>query len=431
MIIGERMNEGALLYVGVWDNIGPLSAWVYRLIDFAFGRSQLALQIIGLIVFFFQIFYMNYVALRHKMFNENNYVPALFYGIFGLILFDIITLSPQMLGLTFVLLSVNHLFNHVESRNKTDSNLLNIGLYTGIASLFYLPYLTIIFVHIVGLIFFTNTIRRRYLLLIYGVSIPLVICWLIYVWYDGANNLFENFFHSLFTINTTKFLSFKSISILGGSSILLFLLASIKTLSGFGYTIFQVRIQKVMFFAAMVTLCVFILYSSKDGYSLIMFFPWVAFFFTHFFLKIRNPLKRELGFLVYFLTIIIMYFSVTYKLFNVDTLINYDTILIELNNEEEAYSGAKTLILGPDIQPYSFSKQATPYFNWELSRKQLENLNYYDNLQEINKNIRSDMPEFIIDQVGLAPKLFDQIPMIGSEYELISKGVYKRIASSN
>ena len=258
MIVGERMNEGALLYVGIWDDIGPLSAWIYRSANYLFGRSQLVLQIIGLLLFLFQISYLNFISLKHKMYNENNYLPAFFYGILGLTFFNIITLSPQQLGLTFILFSMNSLFNHIETRNKNDGNLLNIGLHVGIASLFFLPYFIMIFVHIIGLMFFTNTIRRRYLLLIYGVGIPFVICWLIYVWHGETNGLFANYLHSLFSFDTRQFLTYKSIFIASGTTIILFTLSTLKILTGFGFTIFQVRIQKIMFFASLVTLFIYI-----------------------------------------------------------------------------------------------------------------------------------------------------------------------------
>ena len=80
MLVGEKLNEGALLYVDVIDDIGPLSAMVYKGFDFLFGRSPLTIQIIGLIVFFFQIFYINFLALKHKMYNENNYLPVQKYS---------------------------------------------------------------------------------------------------------------------------------------------------------------------------------------------------------------------------------------------------------------------------------------------------------------------------------------------------------------
>lgn len=430
MIIGERMNEGALLYVDVWDDIGPLSAWAYRILDFLFGRSHLTLQIIGMAVFFSQIFFLNYMSLKHKMFNENNYLPALFFGIFGLLFFNIITLSPQLMGLMFILFSVNNLFNHIETRDKKDGNLLNIGLYVGIAALFYLPYIFMIFVHIVGLVFFTNTIGRRYLLLLYGIGIPFAITWLIYVWYGAGYDFYRNYIDALFHFEGAHVLSIKSILILGSTTIFLFIIAAFKVLSGFGFTVFQVRIQKIMFFAAVVTFAVYMIYADRDGYGLVLFLPWIAFFLSHFFIQIKNALKRELGFLVFFLSVIVIYSGLTFNLFGINEFISLDALMLT-PPKNEVYSDKKTLVLGDDIRPYAISKPATPYFNWRLSKDQLEKLNYYDNLEAINKNFHRDMPEYIVDQIGLAPKIFDKIPLIGSEYKMIEHGIYSREIKSN
>jgi hypothetical protein len=431
MIIGERMNEGAMLYVGVWDDIGPLSAWVYRFLDFTFGRSQLALQIFGLLLFFFQVFYVNHISLKNKLYNENNYLPALFYGILGLISFNIITLSPQLLGLTFVLLSMNSLFSHIETRNKTDKNLLNSGLYLGIAALFYLPYFVLTFVLIVSLVFFTNTIRRRYLLLIYGVFVPFLLCWLVYVWYGKTNELFGIYFHSLFNFETAQFLTYKSILVLSGSTILFFSLAVLKTLSGFGFTIFQVRIQKIIFFTAVVTFVIYYLYSNNDGLSFIMFFPWVAFFLSHFFLSIKKKFKREFGFLIYLFSILALYVGITFQTIDLNDILDFDSVILDTSVGNETYADKKILVLGPDIKPYYIGKQATPYFNWNLSKVQLEHLNYYDNLEAIDKNIRGDMPEYILDQINLAPELLKSIPLLGKEYEYLGNGIYQRIQANN
>lgn len=431
MIVGERMNEGAMLYVGVWDDIGPLSAWVFRIINFMFGRSLLSIQILGSFLFFFQVFYMNYISLKHKMYNENNYLPALFYGILGLSFFNMMVLSPQLMGLTFVLLSLNSLFKHIETRDKIDGNLLNIGLFVGIASLFFLPYLAIIFVHIIGLIFFTNTIGRRYLLLFYGAFVPLIICWLIYSGYGHTEELFSNYLNSFFRKSAENYLSTKSIFILFGSSIILFSISSFKTLIGFGFTIFQVRVQKVMFFAAIITLVIFIFYSESDGYSLVMFCPWGSFFLAHFFLSIKNTLKRELGFLIYVLLIIFFYFGTTFYSFTLNEQINISQLILNKNEKSPEYSNSKILVLGPDISPYYFSRQATPYFNWSLSKDQLEKLDYYDNIVSIDKNIRNDMPDYIVDQIDLAPKLFDHIPFLSLEYITVEPGIYKRKNISN
>ncbi len=431
MIVGERMNEGALLYTDIWDDIGPLSAWVYKIIDYAFGRSQLALQVIGLLLFCVQAFKVSQIALKHKIFNEINYLPTFFYALLGLVFFNIITLSPQMMGLTFILISFNSLSSHIETRFKTDGNLLNMGLYVGIASLFFFPFILMILVHIIALLFFTNTIKRRYLLLLYGLVIPLIICWLYYVWQGKSHDLFVNFFYSSFYSENLNYLDFNTILLVFGATIILFSLSAFKIMSGLGFTIFQLRIQKTMIIATLVTLMIWAFFTDKDGYDLIMFLPWISYFLTRFFLSIRKNLKRELSFLVYFISVITIYLAITYNWFTIRNIIKTDTLIVNTNINAAMYEGKKILVLGPDIQPYFFGKQATPYFNWGISKNQLQNLNYYDNLEAIDKNIRSDQPEFIIDQISLAPELFEKIPLLGAEYKMINSGLYQRIQSNN
>lgn len=426
MIVGERLNEGALLYANIWEEISPLSALVYKAIDFLFGRSQRAFLIIGLFVFYFQIFYMNYMALKHKMYNENNYLPALFYGLMGLIFFNILTLSPQLMGLTFVLFSIDSLLSHVETRNKTDANLLNIGLFTGLACMFYLPFIHLMVVHLVILLFFTNTIIRRYLLMVYGLLIPFGIAWAYFLWKDETAAFYHIYIFSVFRTESEMFMEMRSILYLSGFTILLFIVSSFKILSGLGFNIFQVRIQKTMFFTSIVCLFIWLIYADNSGMGLIIFLPWAAFFLSHFFLSIRHRLKRELSFLVYFLSIITLYFGVKYQIFNLDRLADTSSLLVDQQATiTPPFAGKKLLVLGPDYEPYFYSRQATPYLDWELSRVQLEGLDYYDNLEGIDRNIRSDMPEYIVDQRDLAPVIFDKIPILGQEFEHLGNGIYK------
>lgn len=429
MIIGERLNEGALLYADLWDDISPLSALVYKSIDFVFGRSQRTFLIFGLFVFYFQIFYMNYTALRHKMYNENNYLPALFYGLMGLIFFNMVTLSPQLMGLTFVMFSIDSLLSHIETRNKTDANLLNIGLFTGIACMFYLPFILIMVVHLVILLFFTNTIKRRYLLMIYGLFIPFGIIWLFYLWQGQSSAFIQIFLFSVFHTEADNFMEIRSILFLTGFTIFLYIISSLKILSSFGFNIFQVRIQKTMFFASIVCLLIWLFYADHSGTGLIIFLPWTAFFLSHFFLSIRHRIKRELSFLFYFLSVIVLHFGVRYQALNLSAMVNISSLMVDQQkiSAPPPYSGRKILVLGPDFEPYFYGKQATPYLNWEISKVQWEALNYYDNLEAIDRNIRSDMPEYIVDQVDIVSIVFDKIPLLGEEYEKVGDGLYKNL----
>ncbi|NJN28131.1 MAG: hypothetical protein HC819_20250 [Cyclobacteriaceae bacterium] len=228
-----------------------------------------------------------------------------------------------------------------------------------------------------------------------------------------------------------QFLSYKALAIALGTTVVLFAISALKILSGFGFTIFQVRIQKTMFFAAFVALLIFMLYSSKDGYSIVMFFPWVAFFLSHFFLSIRHRVKRELSFMIYFVTVLGLFFGTAFQAFNLEKIMGLESLLLNGQVTAADYTDRKILVLGPNIRPYAAGMQATPYFDWELSKMQLNKLEYYDNLQQIDKNLRSDTPDVIIDQVGMAPKLFEAVPLFGAEYVDTGQGVYKRKESAS
>ncbi len=427
MIVGEKLNNGALLYTDIWDDIGPLSALVYKSLDFLFGRSGTAIQVFGLLVFFIQVFLMNSMALKHKMYNENNYLPALFYGLLGLLFYNIIILSPQLMGMTFVLIALDGLITHVESRNKTDANLINIGLFTGIAALFYLPLLTTAFIHIFILLFFTNTIIRRYLLMLYGLLLPLSLVWLFYYWQSETAGFYTFYLSGLFFPKSQLYLELKPVLVFTGITAALYLIASLKILSGYGFNIFQVRIQKTMFFASIVCFIIWIRYADRSGTGLILFMPWIAFFLSHFFLTIRHNLKRELGFTVYLASVLVMYLGLRYSLPGLDQVADQVPLVrAEKSGNAPAFKDKTIVVLGPDLEPYFHGRLSTPYFNWSLSESQLTGLDFFDNLEAIDRNFRNDMPEYIIDQVGLAPKLFDKIPKLGDAYEKISESLYKK-----
>jgi hypothetical protein len=47
MLLGEKLNGGAMLYADILDNTAPLSALAYRLLNLVAGRSPLAMHIAG------------------------------------------------------------------------------------------------------------------------------------------------------------------------------------------------------------------------------------------------------------------------------------------------------------------------------------------------------------------------------------------------
>ena len=101
-LLGQQINSGDIPYVAIIDNTGPLSAMVYWFNDILFSNSWLSFRMIASAIIFFQVFYTNHMFIENNAYDESNYLPAFFMLLLYQLSFDFLTLSPALMGSTFV-----------------------------------------------------------------------------------------------------------------------------------------------------------------------------------------------------------------------------------------------------------------------------------------------------------------------------------------
>lgn len=425
MVLGERISGGALLYADVWDETGPLAGLVYGLVDLLFGRSVLGYRMIGLFLFFFQAAYFNISLLRNKILVENNYVPALVYSILGVVFSNGFTLSPALMGTTFIIPAMDHLFFHLQTRIKRDAPLVNIGILTGIATLFYIPFFYFMLIWLVALLFYTATVGRRYILMFYGFFFIFFICWIYYVWKGEADKLFIDYFFSLFRDASVRYMTFKGILIAIAFPIFVFITMLFTVYNQPGYTNYQSRVQSFFILTFIVLMPVWLLYSDHSGNNLILFLPSAAFFIAQGLILLRKRWKRESFFALFFAWILAFNYFNFYDLFGLGQKTGSQAVRVREVKCAVPVEGKRILVLGNNINYYARSRQATPYLAWRLARMQLEHLDYYDNVVDIYENFQKDMPEVIIDLEDVMQNVFEKIPLLEQKYLLADdKGTY-------
>ena len=431
MIIGEKIHEGALMYVGVWDKTGPLAAVVYWILDIIFGRSLLTYQLLGAFLFFIQAAYFNTFLIRRKAYNENTYIPAFVYALLGFLYFDMFTLSPQLLGLTFVLISLNSLFRHLETRMKVDANLISIGIFSGLAALFYLPYILLTLAYILGLLLYTSTLVRRYFLLLYGVLFAFLLVWLLYYWKGHIRELQIDYFNALFRVEEHVYIKFTALFLLSAFPILILTVSIFKVFSFPSFINYQVRIQSI-FLISLITLTVaWYLYSERTGASIVFFVPFFSFFLTHFYLIIRKRIQREILYGIFTIYVILAGYAPNFNWFSLRDKVNISNLIVHPVAETEMVKNKKILVLGDNLNYYQNASLATPYLNWRLSNMQLGHLEYYDNLEEIYRNFSREKPEIIVDETRLVPQLFEKIPLLESTYYRVGDSQFYQLKSNS
>lgn len=413
MVVGEKLTEGSQLYSQIWEGIAPLSAMVYGVIDYLFGRSHLTYQIVAYFLACFQVYIFNRIMLTSRAFSENTYIPALIFAIVTSTCFDMYTLSPVLLGITFILLALDKIFSHIEVRAKRDEDILNIGIYIGLASICYVPFSIYALCTLVIFILFTGTVGRRYALLTFGFFLPLILTGGYFFLTDRFSDFIYCFLSPFTIIEKIWFLEIKDTLIVFAVPLAYFLLAVLRLIRGTRLTNYQSRLTQGMFvwFAFSGLFVVFSDFNAPVGYLVLA--PAISFYLTHYFIVKKRGFFSEASF---FLFVVLSVITGIFTIYNspLKKYVNDQNYMVTIDNPQ--FESKRVLVLDDDTQLYRYSKAASPFVNWQLSKELFENLDYYDNLTTIHNGLSNDLPEAIIDPNNVMSPVLERVPSLKKKY---------------
>lgn len=420
--IGEAMQQGSM-YVDIWDGLAPISATTYMIITWLFGRSLLTLLILGSILTFLQALIINSFSIKAKLFENNSNLPALAYVLLTSTNPTLFMLSPALMGLTLILLGLGKLLSHVEFRAKKDMHIIMMGLYFGSAILFYLPYIFIIPISLILLKLFSNTIIRRYFLLLFSSLIPLAFSYF-YYWLISDHpayfinnfiliNHFDVFYPSVSWVTTLRTLSFA----------LFFLLVGILS---FGkqrrLTNYQNRIMQLFLVFGVLLCSVLLLEKPISSFGLVFAIPIASFFTVHFISLFKRKIYRVIlsAFLLLGPPTILWAYSTSALNPTISTPVK--------STPKEFFAfvkDKKLMILGSGKDLYNEAKLAGPFYDWGLSQQFFKELDHYDNLVFLQSHLKKDPPEIILDLNHIWIDISEKLPEVGRNYILIKPSVWR------
>ena len=429
MLVGERVSSGFSMYQGIYDDMGPLSSVVYGFIDLLFGRSHGAYLTFGLILVFVQAAIFNQFLLANKAYRENTYVPAFIYGVFMCYSFDFFLLSPQLMSLTFILLSLNNIFKRIDNKTK-DELFLNTGIYLGISVLFYFPTWVLFFAFLIILILFSNALPRRLFLMSIGFILVLGLAMVYYFLTDKLEDFIIQFIFSHWQVEQLVYVDGWDLTYLGILPMIFLIVSFLKIYGSHKYVNFQLKFQQAMLFLALGSIIIFWHSNELTSLAYLFLVPSLAFFGAHFLLLIRRALWIHIATV---LMLAIIWFS-GYFAFKgpeeVKVLVGFDKYFVE-SDIPDILIDKRILVTGDELNLYQNSTPATPFINWRISKKQFEQLDYYDNSSRIMEYLTIDPPEYIVDTEACMDKVFKRIPALAIRYTEVPgyPGYYRLISN--
>ncbi|BDD07666.1 hypothetical protein FUAX_00980 [Fulvitalea axinellae] len=424
MLIGGKMAEGATMYRDLYDGMGPLSAGVYGILDSLFGRSVTAYRVLAIALVFTQCCIFAISGVLNKAYKENNYASGLVMMTLFCSFFQYMSLTPMLMANTFLILATHFSMNHVMSRQGEDSQILTVGIMAGLASLFYWPALLFLAGLEIVMVFLTNSVFRRYVLLIAGAALPLGFCAVYYLWHDGLHNLLNQGILSILHNRTAPLVNHTSVWAVCAIPLLLFFRALPALWGGRGFNYRHMSYGYAMLITAATALAVYFISPYRSPSNLIFVIGPAAFFITHYLLEIRKRFVTEIVF--GFFIVLILGFNYTVALTpNIwAEYVDLSQLTIPKPTGLENGEAEKTLVLGPNFRLYGNGELATPFLDWRFTKPIFEELDDYGNLLLIHQAFENDPPKKIIDQENVMPKLLEKIPEFQQRYRKAGEGTY-------
>ncbi len=290
--------------------LNPLSDLLNRLISLS-NYQQFIHDLLSVIVVFTSGIIINGVMNSFKLVERAGYMPATIFILSASFINEFCELTPALCGFFFLQFSFITLVRMYKSE-KAGGYMFNGGFFIGVASLFYLPYLSFIIFLIVGHILSRPFAIRELLSGILGILIPLYFAGVVYF----LNDSFREYLFSLVALYDIEQVQQVQATLIPlgirlGSLLLLFGVASLSVRSNYNKMVMQNRVIITLCFIFFFSGACSTLFMQDNGMS---HFIWLALPFTFivsiFLAEFRKPWMAEILHLC--LLLLVFYFQYLY-----------------------------------------------------------------------------------------------------------------------
>lgn len=413
MLIGENMSEGKIMYKDILDDTGPFSAWVYWILVFVFGKNIWIFKLIAGAILFLQMVYLNSLFISYKSFEEITYIPAFVLMILVHLSFDILILSPALMGSTFILLSLGQLFSQTVLQKEGNDSVLLVGIFGGIAAcfhfplVFFLPYMILVGIIISGFSF------TQLLLSIIGYLLPILICGVYYFWQNALPEFITEYILTSRTLEIYRHVRFRDLMLLLVTP-LFFSFMGLFTGSIFkSLTVNQQKQLQLMLIFLFFSASAFFLTNRMAPYQLVIMLPALTYLISMLFFSLKKGVFLKITSISFAVLIPLIGYSWLFWKTQNQTMETYG---VYYENRHKITEGKTSLVLGNDLAYYQNSKQVTPYLNYHLTKELLADFNDLENVVMAFKHFQRLSPQVIVDEDGLFGELLEHLPILKEQY---------------
>jgi hypothetical protein len=146
---------------------------------------------------FLQSLQVNRLADEFRLLSDRSWLPGLFYALAASSLPDFLFLSPPLVAVTFLPVTLRRIFQSYQ-KSVGAAYVLDAALWVTVGSLFYPPVIFLLTAAVAGVLVMRSFSFREQWVFFTGVLVPIVLCWLGFFWADRGTAFLFGQFEGLF-----------------------------------------------------------------------------------------------------------------------------------------------------------------------------------------------------------------------------------------
>lgn len=423
LVTSEHLISGNIMYRDVFHWTEPLTAWVYYILFFLFGRSILYYRILTLVIIFFQAILFNQALNEKGCYDQRTSLPSLIYLSFVLLFPDMLSLSAVVLANTFLLLLFYFLISYIKDNEYTQP-LFWIGLNASLAFLFYAPYIVLLPAALVVLVLYSPIDARKVVTILYAFMLPLILVWAYFFWNDASVFYVQVFLQKVMSFQANHYLSFQQLIWIIALPLAWLMVGFIAISRASSFVNYQYRVIQSVFLFFLFSMFGMLLVKERSVFTMWQLVPFVAIIATYFLTLQKRKWFADVMLLLSFG--VLVYTQLHIKKTLVQLPSNESSLIARYDGVvwDQFKSKKSVLILGNDIGVYTEYRLATPFLNWNLSESYFRDMQSYESVCLLDRYFSKELPEMIIDPNAVMKEVFYRLPLVSNKYEEKGKGVF-------
>ena len=285
---------------GVSENLVKNPMPIYNLVvEMISGFPLWVVGFLGCLITISQTFHLNYIVGKHDVLYKNSYLPALFLILLIGLIPSFLVFSPVLLVNSIFIFILDKLFKLYKSPAPLPI-IFDVSLLTGIATLIYLPSISLMLLIAVAIFILKPFAWRDWLVGFLGVFIPFFFTFVFYFWSDGINELRQRFFpESISQLWDIKGLMLQGYRITLVVISILFVLTMVRIRQNFYKNVTRIRnFQQVVFIFLLVAIASLAFTGSVAVYRFSILAIPLAVMISYYFLSNKKAWWNEVLFWV-------------------------------------------------------------------------------------------------------------------------------------